>query len=352
MALFKRNKPQQNPNQNIVGFTKQKKFLFFKVKSKPIYQQGASGFAASQPAQRPQQSRQEGQKPSAQQPQTRNPITEKKLNPLQTYIAKKALSIKGLEESLRENNIKESPYAFVKKMLINSIIVTVAVTIALIFLLAHYGVNVILAILLGIAVYYAFFNRFIRFPIDKSKSIGKDVEKNMLFAARDLIISMRSGMPLFNAMTAVSTGYGSTSREFAKVIELVQLGMPIEQAIDDVSARSSSQSFKRIMLQASVSLRSGADVVEALQSVVDEVQQERIIELRRYGQRLNALAMFYMLFGVIFPSMGIAVAAILTTFISLFSITFSTLVFALVGIFFLQLIFLNIMRSSRPTFTM
>ncbi len=354
MALFKRNKPQQDPNRNVVGFTKQKKFLFFKIKSKPIYQQGAGaqGFTVRQPIQQPQRSQQPAQKQAAQQPQAHRPVIEKKLNPLQTYIAKKALSIKGLEESLRENNIKESPYGFVKKMFINSVIVAVVITIALVVLLAHYGVNVILAVLLGIAVYYAFFNRFIRFPIDKSKSIGKDVEKNILFAARDLIIGMRSGMPLFNAMTAVSTGYGATSREFAKVIELVQLGMPIEQAIEDVSARSQSPSFKRIMLQASVSLKSGADVVGALQSVVDEVQQERVIELRRYGQRLNALAMFYMLFGVIFPSMGIAVAAILTTFISLFSITFSTLVFTLVGIFFLQLIFLNIMRSSRPTFAM
>ncbi len=337
MPLFKKNK-LQDQNKEIIGFTKQKRFLFFKIKSKPIYGQKT----ATAGTQQQQQNAQTGQKP----------VEGKKLNPLQTYIAKKALSIKGLEESLREIGIKESPYDFVKKMLINSIIVAAVITVALAILLAHYGVNIILAILLGIAVYYAFFNRFIRFPVDKSRSIGKEVEKNILFAARDLIIGMRSGMPLFNAITAVSTGYGATSREFAKIIELVQLGMPIEQAVEDVSARSTSPTFKRIMLQASVSLRSGADVVGALQSVVDEVQQERIIELRRYGQRLNALAMFYMLFGIIFPSMGIAVAAILTTFINLFSITFSALIFTLIGIFFLQLIFLNIMRSSRPNFTM
>jgi hypothetical protein len=135
-------------------------------------------------------------------------------------------------------------------------------------------------------------------------------------------------------------------------VELVQLGSPIEQALDDVSSRSQSRTFKRIMLQATVSLKAGADVVGALQGVVEEVQQERVIELRRYGQRLNALAMFYMLFGVIFPSMGIAVAAILTTFINIFSVTESTLLMAIVGIFFLQIIFLNIMRGSRPTFAM
>ena len=135
-------------------------------------------------------------------------------------------------------------------------------------------------------------------------------------------------------------------------MELVELGMPIEQAMEDVSQRSRSKTFKRIILQASVSIKAGADITGALQSVVEEVMQERVIELRRYGQRLNALSMFYMLFGVIFPSMGIAVATILTTFIAIFTINFSVLIATLVGMIFLQVIFLNIMRSSRPTFAM
>jgi len=86
--------------------------------------------------------------------------------------------------------------------------------------------------------------------------------------------------------------------------------------------------------------------------VVEEVTQERIIELRRYGQRLNVLSMFYMLFGVIFPSMGVAIAVILTTFVSVISVDNTTLIFVIVLIFFLQVIFLNIMRSSRPVFAM
>ncbi|MGC8662272.1 MAG: type II secretion system F family protein [Candidatus Micrarchaeia archaeon] len=307
-----------------VGFTKQKKFLFFKIKSKPIYQQ------------------------QAQQSQH---ISKFKL-----YIAGIVAKHKDLEVALREQRIKESVYDFTKKMMINSIILSTIIAIAIAVLLLRYGLNIIVsglfAVLLGISFYMVLFNKFLQFPIAKSKNNGKEVEKDILFAARDLVIGMRSGMPLFNALTTVSTGYGAASREFAKVVELVQLGMPIEQAIDEVSSKSESKTFKNLMLQASVSIKAGADIVGALQSVVDEVMQERTIELRRYGQRLNALAMFYMLFGIIFPSMGIAVAAILTTFISIFTIDDSTLIFALVGIFFLQLIFLNIMRSSRPTFAM
>src|SRR5208283_3229492 len=128
--------------------------------------------------------------------------------------------------------------------------------------------------------------------------------------------------------------------------------MPLEDAIDKTVDETKSQSFRRLMLQASVSIRAGADVVSALQSIIDQLSQERIIELRRYGQRLNAIAMFYMLFGIILPSMGIAVVTILTTFIAVFTVNVTVLEFALVGIIFLQIVFLELITSSRPVFTL
>jgi flagellar protein FlaJ len=327
--LWKKKVIQQGAQP--IGFTKQKKFLFFKIKSKPIY-------------------------PGTQQLQAQGAPQTQKISKFQLYIASIVAKHKGLDMALRDQGIKESPYEFVKKMLVNSIIVSAMLTVTVFIMLIHYNFSyaegALLSLILGIALFEVFFNKFIQYPIDKSKNMGKEIEKSILFAARDLVISMRSGMPLFNALTTVSTGYGAASKEFAKIVELVQLGMPMEQAIDEVSSKSQSKTFKSLMLQASVSIKAGADIVGALQGVVDEVMQERIIELRRYGQRLNAMAMFYMLFGVIFPSMGIAVAAILTTFISIFTVDESTLIFALVGIFFLQLIFLNLMRSSRPTFAM
>lgn len=394
MQLFGAKKGDKEEKKGpIVGFTKPKKFLFFKIKSKPIYAGGQQtqpkpAQQQTQQTQKPQQQQTPpptpqpkpqqhkiplriptmprifGRKPGAQpqaasSPQKVQPQPSLKLrhpqgrpNQLQMYFMRIAGKQRDLEAALRAQGIKESPYEFVRKMFIYTVIISVVIALVVSALLLDYGVTPVLGIVLGVACYYGLFNRFIRYPIDRSKVVGKEIEKDILFAARDLVISMRSGMPLFNAITAVSTGYGAASLEFAKVVELVQLGSPIEQALDEVSSRSQSRTFKRIMLQATVSLKAGADVVGALQGVVDEVMQERVIELRRYGQRLNALAMFYMLFGVIFPSMGIAVAAILTTFINLFTVDENTLLFAVIGIFFLQVIFLNIMRSSRPTFAM
>jgi flagellar protein FlaJ len=202
------------------------------------------------------------------------------------------------------------------------------------------------------AVFMSTFRTFMNFPTTKGRSSSKKVERDILFAARDLIIALRSGMPLFNAITSVSSGYGEASKEFLKIVERVQLGTPLEDAIDIVVSQSRSPSFRKIMLQASVSIKVGADVTSALQSVIDQLAQERVIELRRYGQRLNAIAMFYMLFGIILPSMGIAVLTILTTFIPIFSVDVTLLEAVVLGIIFLQVVFLQMIRSSRPVFSM
>ncbi len=280
----------------------------------------------------------------------------KKPTKFRLFIENIGAKHKNLEIALRAQGIKESLYDFIKKMLIAAIMLSLILAISMFVVFAKRGVEMPLAALLsgamGIGIFYMFFNGFLNFPTQKGRKNAKLIERDILFAARDMIISLRSGMPLFNALTAVSTGYGEASREFGKIISKAQLGVPLVEAIDQTIEESKSDSFKRLMLQASVSLKSGADVVSSMQSIIDELAQERNIELRRYGQKLNALAMFYMLFGVIFPSMGVAVGIILTTFISLFTINFALLIGVLVFILFIQIIFLNIMRSSRPTFAM
>jgi flagellar protein FlaJ len=272
------------------------------------------------------------------------------------YIEKIGTKHERLESALREQGIHQSVHEFIQRMLIASIMLAVvlAITLFLVFfnLKLPLANSLIFAGVLGAATYYTAFGEFINFPSRHAKTASKNIERDILSAARDMIISLRSGMPLFNAIVSISTGYGDASKEFAKVIERVQLGLPLEDAIDQTATETKSASFKRLMLQASTSIKAGADVIDALSSVIDQLSQERIIELRRYGQKLNAIAMFYMLFGIILPSMGIAVLVILTTFISIFTVTDSVLAFVVVGIVFLQLVFLELIVGSRPAYSM
>ncbi len=275
---------------------------------------------------------------------------------MRNYIRRIAARNKGIEDSLKAHGMKESVYDFIQRMLIASIIVAAVIGAMVMLLMLRARLSFTAAAILGIAFGYLVqqfsFNSFLRYPLRKEELASRNIERDILFAARDMIISLRSGMPLYNAIVLISTGYGDASKEFARIAERAQLGMSLEDAIDQTVTETKSQSFRRIMLQASTSIKAGADIVAALQTITDQLSQERLISLRRYGQRLNAIAMFYMLFGVIMPSMGIAVATILTTFISVFTVNASVLEAAIIGIIFLQIVFLQMIRTSRPIFAL
>ncbi len=322
---------------------------------------GKNSKAAAQAEGVSSQSQQATPPPVQLQPAQKKQNPASKLNTrrptsFKNYLEGIGVKKKGLEFALKEQGIKATMYEFVRNMLIASIALGVILGATLVILLQFLGLSMVKAglfgVLMGFAIGYMGFQMFLNYPTQKSKSNSKSIERDILFAARDMIISLRSGMPLFNAITSISTGYGEASREFAKIVERVQLGIPLEDAIDQTVSESKSVSFRRIMLQAAVSVRAGADVVNALQSVIDQLSQERIIELRRYGQRLNAIAMFYMLFGIIMPSMGIAVVTILTTFIAIFTVNVTVLEAALAGIIFLQIVFMEMITGSRPVFSL
>lgn len=328
-------------NRQIVGFTKARKILFFTIKPRPIYknvgpsvplrdQAGDSAVAAATQMQKQIDQNQEG--------------TVRRVNPkLRSRLA----------PALVEIGIKLSPEEYLSACRKKAMLIAVAAfAVGLAAILASGLSNLlILAPLIGLTAYVMVYGALSVQPMSKIREQGKAVENDILFAARDLIVSMRSGLPLFNAMAIVSVGYGAASKEFERIIDRVQLGMPMEQAIEEVSAVSRSPTFKRLMLQASTSIKVGSDVVSAIQEVINDVSQERVIELRRYGQRLNAIAMFYMLFGVIFPSMGLAVASIMSTFISFFPVNDNTLILAAFVLAILQFVFLRLVASSRPAFS-
>ncbi|MGC8694513.1 MAG: type II secretion system F family protein [Candidatus Micrarchaeia archaeon] len=270
------------------------------------------------------------------------------------YSYRSVSKYKGLADALREQHI--TPDEFIKKNLFNSILIGASIAVILFLLFPNFNIsmveNIVFSSIIGFLFGYIYFKSSIKVPLQKKIQVSKHAEKDILFAAREIIISLRSGMPLFNAIVSVSQGYGDASVGFKQIVENVQLGMPLQDAIDEAITNSKSTSFRRLMIQASMSIRIGSDIIEALQSVINQLSEERVIELRSYGQRLNALAMFYMLFGVILPSMGIAVATILTTFIPIITINLTMLALGLVGILFLQFMFLQMVRSGRPIFSM
>ncbi|MCL6089057.1 MAG: type II secretion system F family protein [Candidatus Marsarchaeota archaeon] len=152
-------------------------------------------------------------------------------------------------------------------------------------------------------------------------------------------------------MLGISRDYGEVSIEFNKVVEKVTLGVPLGVALHDVAETNPSAYFKRVVMQMANSLASGSDVALALEAVLDQISKEQAIELKAYGQKLNPIVMFFMIFGIILPSLGIAFAIILVSFMgSAISFGPTALFGVLLAIGLVQFIFLSMVENSRPKF--
>lgn len=176
------------------------------------------------------------------------------------------------------------------------------------------------------------------------------IERNLLFALRHILIQVRSGISMFDAMLSVSKGgYGLVSEEFEKCTKNISTGTPEIDAINEMAMKNPSLHFRRILWQLANAMKAGADVASALNALVDNLSNEQRVEIRRYGSQLNPLALMYMMTTVVIPSLGITFMFIISSFsgVMVSENMFYLILFALVVF---QFMFLGLIKSRRPSF--
>ncbi|VVB98141.1 Type II secretion system (T2SS), protein F [uncultured archaeon] len=241
-------------------------------------------------------------------------------------------------------------------MVLSSLYISAGLAILLAIFLQVYSVQPLIVIVI-IAYPFLLFGSFMYMMFYPDAMISRrqrDIEAELVFAGRHVLIALRAGMPLFDSLVGVSSGYGAVSEEFRKVIDKINLGVPMGQAVREAGANSPSNEFSRIMMQLSNAISSGADVANSLEVVLTQISKEQAISLKAYGQKLNPLVMFFMIFGIIFPSLGVAFAIILFSLVSggTIGLSPSSLFYVLAFIALVQFIFLSVMESSRPRYVL
>ena len=298
---------------------------------------------------------------SAPQPYVTTPLRTKKqldTSGLETFFTGVAAGFPNLKKKLSMAEIHDTPSRFVEKAAISAVFITLALEISLLLGLSAMQAELLPSIafgLLGLLLFYWFgFNFMMMQPNLAIARRGRKIDQDLLFAGRHILIELRSGLTLFDALLGVSQDYGEVSKEFNKVVEKITLGVPANVALHDVAENSPSQYFRRLIMQVSNSLMSGSDLAGSLESVLDQISKEQIIAVKAYGQKLNPIVMFFMLFGVIIPSLGVAFIILLLSIVgSTFSVAGTALlggIFAVVAI--VQFMFLSMVESSRPSFEM
>ena len=258
-------------------------------------------------------------------------------------------SFPNLARDLKRAEMGTDAVSFISRALMLSLVITLVLAVAGFALAISFELPEIYLLAVMPLIYLAIFFWIMQYPRLKIGSKERNVDKDVLYAGRDMLIALKSGVPLFNAMANVTKNYGVASLEFAKIIEKIESGVPAELALQESSDMNTSRPFRQMLLQIITSMRSGSDIALALEVVLNQISQEQVIALKRYGQKLNPLTMFYMLFGIILPSLGIAIGIILTSFVSL-KVDFGTLLIVLAILTMVQYLFLAIIMSSRPQF--
>lgn len=258
----------------------------------------------------------------------------------------------GLDKKLEIALIDKTSSEFMDWVAFSSFILSIFLTILIGLIANAVGISLVWLIPIFLLLYIFSFFYYLNYPDVLMLKMRKEIDYDIVFATRHLLIALRSGMPLFDAIVGVSRGYGAVSKSFKKIVDDVTLGKPLSQSLREVADTSPSSALKRILLQIANALSSGSDVAESLEGVLDQIAKEQVIALKEYGQKLNPLVMFYMIFGIIFPSLGIAFAIILFSFIGgglQIPATYLFLVVLAIGL--LQFLFLAMAESSRPNYS-
>lgn len=185
------------------------------------------------------------------------------------------------------------------------------------------------------------------YPTWVVKKMAGEIEENLLFAVRHIMVQTTAGVSFFDALSSASTGYGAVSAEFRKVMNEVNGGRDLTDALDESAARSPSKYYKRIMWHVSNSTRSGYDPGDVLKELVTYLSYEQQIRTKKFGSELNVISLFYLTTCIIMPTMGLILSLILSSFsIVALNATLLGLFIFIIAVF--NMIFLGMIQSRRP----
>lgn len=246
-----------------------------------------------------------------------------------------------LPRKLRAARIADSPAYYVKKTLISSVMLGVALTIiAFLFVESVYSLLVLLLVPL-------FFAYFLHYADLRIVQLANQVDQELTYAGRFLVIEMEAGVPLHETFKNVARTYEHVGSYFQEVVDKVEMGTSMEEAMNEIIEFVPSDGLRKLFWQILNSLRTGSEVADSLKVAIDQIIREQRISVVEYGRKLNPLAMFYMMVAVILPSLGVTMLIVMATFVG-FQLSLPLLLSGAGALLFVQFMFLAAIRSQRP----
>ncbi len=261
------------------------------------------------------------------------------------YVKKKSTAL--FKKKLRIAGIKKSPKEFLGQCMRSALLVGILMAVFTFFLVQKNDMPLIIIPLAGFVFFFLSYTILLKTVDTKISKKAKKIDKDVLFAGRFLLIKINSGKPLINSLVDASKSYGVANTYFKDIVRSIDLGTPLEEALERAMDECPSKKMKRVLFQINSALRIGIDVSMNLDAVLDEISNEQLVEIQRYGKKLNSLTLFYMLLAVVLPSLGMTMFVIVAGLVSLEVGPSTFFVFAFF-LLLIELMFLTLFKSIRP----
>ncbi len=173
----------------------------------------------------------------------------------------------------------------------------------------------LLSVAMGLGMWLLFFLLHMIYPSIILKKIAIKESKDLLFALREIMMGVKSGVPLFSAIRNVGNAdYGYISQDFRWITEQIEGGVPEREALKNLAIKTESEYLKRAVWQIVNALESGAAMGNALTGIVESAEGYIYRDIKNYSSNLNFLILIYMLVAVVVPSLGVTFMVLLSAF--------------------------------------
>ncbi len=191
---------------------------------------------------------------------------------------------------------------------------------------------------------------FLMYPRMMGKTIGSTIDKELIFAMRDMLIQISSGIPLFTVIENLgSANYGYVSMEFQRVATNVKGGSALLNEIELMAIRTQSEYLKKISWQLVTAIRSGADLTSTLKSIVKILVDYQFAISKSFNAELNFIILIFMLVSAVLPTIGTTVLVIFSVF-GMFGVSSEVLLGVVVVSFLVQAGIVAYVYTKRPNF--
>jgi len=208
--------------------------------------------------------------------------------------------------------------------------------------------SLLLAVTVATILSFLIFIQISLYPHVLIKKKIRDIESNLVFALRTMLVQIQSGVSLFTAMNLIAIGnFGILSQEFKRMVDEISTGTSEEVAMQTLATKNPSVFLRKALWQIIGGLKAGADVNDVLSETVSSMIKQQSLEINKYGSKLRLLSLAYMMIGVIFPALGITFLIVLGGFPSL-KLSENLFWIMLAGIIIFEFMFMGMMKAQRP----